>query len=371
MRRITHLTSAHSRFDTRIFHKMCSSLVRNGYDVSLVVADSNGDENRNGVKIHDVGKPKGRFERARNTSRRVLLQAVPLNADLYHLHDPELIPIGLDLKRLGKKVIFDFHEDVPKQLLGKSYFNPLVLRLLSFGFAQYERFVCSRFDAIITATPFIRDKFLKINPRTVDINNYPILGELEQFNQVANERSTACYVGGVEAIRGIREMVRAMERVRSDIRLEIAGSFSEPALGKEVGQYLGWEKVDELGFIDRAGVREVLSRSLMGLVTLHPLINYIDALPVKMFEYMSAGVPVIASNFPLWREIIEDNGCGLCVDPLDPQAIAVAIDTLAQDPVRARKMGQKGKRAVQQHYNWGVEEKKLLGLYENLLKDHP
>ena len=369
MQRIVHLTSVHPRFDTRIFHKMCSSLASNAYDVSLVVADSKGEENRNGVTIYDVGKSKGRFDRIRNAPKRVLAQAVSLSADLYHLHDPELIPIGLKLKRLGKTVIFDFHEDTPKQLLAKPYLRPLVLRLLSFSFALYERFACPRFDAIVTATPFIRDKFLRINSCTIDINNFPILGELVEANQVAKERSTACYVGGVEAVRGIREMVGAMEQVRSDIRLEIAGTFSESALGEEVRQYSGWEKVDELGFVDRAGVREVLSRSLMGLVTLHPVINYLDSLPVKMFEYLSAGIPVIASNFPLWREIIEGNECGLCVDPLDSQAIALAIDTLVQDPERAAKMGQNGQRAVLKRYNWELEEQKLLRLYENLLKD--
>lgn len=87
-----------------------------------------------------------------------------------------------------------------------------------------------------------------------------------------------------------------------------------------------------------------------------------------MFEYMSAGIAVIASDFPLWREIIEGNDCGLCVNPLDPQAIAAAIDTLAQDPERARKMGQNGQCAMQKHYNWGIEERKLLQLYRTILK---
>lgn len=374
--KVTHLTSVHPRFDTRIFHKMCTSLANNGHNISLVVADGKGDEKRNGVAIHDVSASKGRMDRIRKAPGRVFAKALALNADLYHLHDPELIPIGLKLKRLGKKVIFDFHEDVSKQLLSKSYLNPLLRHLLSFTFAQFERFACSRFDAIVTATPFIRDKFLKINPRTVDINNFPLLGELVAPAEGTEACSTICYIGGIEVIRGIREIVQAMEYVRSDIRLEIAGSFeidtsfSETALAKEVRQYPGWEKVDELGFfVDRQDVREVLSRSLMGLVTFLPAPNHIDAQPNKMFEYMGAGIPVIASNFPLWREIIEGNDCGLCVDPLNPRAIATAIDTLVQNPERARAMGQNGLRAVHERYNWGAEEQKLLQLYSTLLKN--
>jgi len=107
---------------------------------------------------------------------------------------------------------------------------------------------------------------------------------------------------------------------------------------------------------------------MAGLVTLHPIVNYIDALPVKMFEYMVAGIPVIASNFSLWREIIEGNKCGLCVDPLNPSEIAKAIDYIMTHPAEAQQMGKNGLRAVQEQYNWDIEEKKLLALYEQLLK---
>ena len=162
-----------------------------------------------------------------------------------------------------------------------------------------------------------------------------------------------------------------MEHVKSDIKLSIAGEFTEKSLANDVRKYPGWERANELGFLSRAGIRDLLSVSLAGLVTLRPTINYIDSLPVKMFEYMSAGIPVIASNFPLWREIIEGYNCGICVDPLDPTAIAAAIDILAQDPEYARQMGQNGQKAVMEKFNWGAEEKKLMILYEKLLKEQP
>lgn len=361
--RICHLTSVHSRFDTRIFLKECRSLANAGYQVSLVVADGKGDELRDGVRIDDVGASSGRLDRVRNVTRRVLARAIEIDASIYHFHDPELIPAGLKLKRLGKRVIFDSHEDVPQQLLGKPYLNKLSRKILSRAMTAYETWSCRQFDAIVAATPFIREKFLRVNNRTVDINNFPLLGELASPERDAEARTKVCYVGGITAYRGAREIIRAMESVQSDVRLELAGSFSEPALGVEVRQYPGWRRADELGFLDRDGVRGVLRRSFAGLVTLHPIINYLDSLPIKMFEYMSAGIPVIASNFPLWEEIIQKNDCGVCVDPMSPKSIAQAIDHLFLNKDLAKSMGENGRQAVLERYNWGIEEKKLINLY--------
>lgn len=364
--RVAHLTSVHGRKDIRILMKQCRTLAAHGYDVTLVVADGNGDEHVDGVTITDVGKLTGRLNRMFVTSRKILGRAIALDADIYHLHDPELIPAGLKLKSMGKIVVFDSHEDTPSQLLGKPYLSPVSRHTLSIAFSLFERYACSKFDAIVTATPFIREKFLKINPLVVDVNNFPMIGELDGGLSWTPKAQEVSYVGGIGAIRGVRQLVQACALLRSPTRLNLAGQFSEPTVEAEVSRLPGWARVNNLGFLDRTRVRDLMGRSLAGIVTFLPLPNHLDSYPTKMFEYMSSGIPVIASRFPLWRKIIEGNQCGICVDPLDPDAIAAAIDYFASHPDTARTMGENGRRAVVKEYNWDAQATKLTDLYGNL-----
>lgn len=365
--KVCHLTSVHPRGDSRVFIKMCRSLAAHGHAVTLVVADGKGDETVDGVAIRDAGASRGRVDRIRRAPGRLFDIAVPMDADIYHLHDPELLPVGVKLARLGKRVVFDSHEDVPKQLLDKHYLNKPLLRLISRAFAIYENHACRRFAGVIAATPSIREKFLRINPNTVDINNFPLLDELVSDAPWAGKRREVCYVGGIVTVRGVGEAVHAMGQVTTDVRLNLAGPFDERALEAKIRADAGWTRVNELGFLGRQQVRDVLGRSMAGLVTLHPVANLIDALPIKMFEYMSASIPVIASDFPLWREIVGGSQCGVLVDPFDTKAIARAIDFLVTHPDEARRMGENGRKAVIERYNWPVQEKKLLAFYERLV----
>ena len=361
--KIAHLTSVHPRNDTRIFLKQCRSLAANGYDVALIVADGKGDELRDSVRIIDAGTSNGRLDRAFRATRRVLHRAIEVDAGLYHLHDPELLPIGLALKRRGKRVIFDSHEDIPQDILTKAYIPQGLRPLISRSAATVERMICGRLDGVIAATPFIRDNYRAMGIRCIDINNFPMLGELETEAVWDGKQSEVCYIGGMMAIRGIVEMVNAFAFVKSAVRLNLAGKLDGTDVEYAAKRSDGWHRVNALGQIDRQAVKGVLARSMAGLVTFKPGPNHLESQPNKMFEYMSAGVPVICSDFPLWQQIIEGNQCGFLVDPTNPASIASAIDRLVDNPQMARKMGDNGSRAVKERYNWGIEEQKLLGFY--------
>jgi len=359
---ITHITSVHYRFDTRIFLKECISLAKAGNQVNLVVADGQGNEEKNGVHIIDTGeKPTSRIKRMQQTVEKVIEKSISTNADVFHLHDPELLVKVPVLLKYGK-VIYDVHEDVPKQILSKHWIPKFLRRSIAFLSEITENHYAGKANGIITATPFIEERFARVNQRVVNINNFPKLEEFREIKQTDSGERLACYVGVLASVRGIFEMVKAMEFVEG--KLLLAGLFSNPEEREKTQKLPGWEKVVELGFCDREKVADILSAVKVGLVVLHPTTNYIDALPVKLFEYMASGLPVIASDFPLLRDIIDSSRCGLCVNPLKPEEIADAINWIFENPLEASRMGINGKKAVENAYNWAKEEKKLLAFYQ-------
>jgi glycosyltransferase involved in cell wall biosynthesis len=371
MSTIAQITSVHRRDDTRVLLKECRSLAAAGHVITLIVADSRGDQQSGDVIIRDVGAPRWWALRPVVSTWRVLRAARRLDADVYHFHDPELIPVGLWLKLRGSRVVFDVHEDLGAQLLTKPYLRPRIARVIASIADRIERFGARRFDAIVAATPHIGTKFDDINPRTIVVNNYPLLDELGSGKPWTTPRRSIAYVGGMSEIRGLRNVVAAMEHVDDGVELVMVGTFTDSSFEAELRAMPGWERIRYLGFGDRQQVRDALAECFAGLVTFHPAPNHVNAQPNKMFEYMAAGIAVIASDFPAWREVIVGSGTGLCVDPLDPAAIATAINALAADPATAETMGQAGRQLVETTHNWANEETKLLALYDELLADDP
>jgi len=365
------LTTVHSSSDVRIFHKECRTLAEAGYDVTLIAGRGQAGAAA-GVKVRGLGITSRRWDRMTRGLLKSWRMALSEQGNIYQFHDPELIPVGLLLKLAGKKVVYDVHEDFAASLRegDREWVPPALKGLLAFIIRAAEQVVVGTYDAVVAATPKIASLFPR--EKTVLVRNYPLVEELvfHKGKTYSHRPRHAVYAGGISERRGIREMIGAFEKMGRDggSRLLLAGEFSPPVLARELGKLPGWEFVDYLGCLSREALAEVLGGVRVGLVLLHPIESYIDALPIKLFEYMSAGIPVIASDFPRWREILTQTGAGIVVDPRDGDEVVAALRWIFTHEEEAEQMGRNGAKAVTQGLNWSGEGKKLLALYDRLLE---
>ena len=230
---ICHLTSVHPRYDARIFLKECKFLSE-FYNVFLVVADGKGDEEIDSIHILDVGKPLSRLKRVLIIPNKVYRKAIDLNCIIYHFHDPELLHIGRKLVRRGKKVIYDVHEDVPNQIKSKKYLNIIIRVLASFYIELVEKKYSRRFSAIITATEYIKQRFLKFNPQTVDVRNYPLSSEFDVKCSFDRSENRICYIGGISNQRGIEELIQVFDNESNIFFLELAGEIENEEISNKI-----------------------------------------------------------------------------------------------------------------------------------------
>lgn len=366
--RVLQLTSAHRWDDVRIFLKISQTLVEAGYDVHLMAPQSGkGCANSSGdVTLHQTQQRTTRLARLLLAST-LWWKAHRLKPDIVHIHDPELIPSAIVLRLLGHNVIYDVHEDYPEKIAEKKWI-PFGLRTaINVLFRLLETVASRLFTANIAVTDHIARRFPQRN--TVVVRNYPILAE--QTSVSTAQRTSILYVGGLDSLRGVREMVLAFEKLNSpSTPLDLLGTFSDPTLESWVAEKSEHLSIHLRGWCDRAAVALALDNAVVGLVVLHPTPAYEASLPIKLFEYMAAGVPVIASNFDGWRSMIEDAECGILVDPLDPRAIAEAMEWMLHNKQEASAMGERGRLAVIEKYDWATEARTLLGLYEKLGSTH-
>lgn len=364
--RIIHLTSIHPAFDTRIFYKECVSLVHAGYEVTLV-APHEHSETIKGVRIHAVPRAKTRSQRITRTIWQVYRAALEEDGDLHHFHDPELILVGLLLKLHGKKVVYDMHENVPAQILGKEYLRPRWLRhLLARSTALIERIILHAFDGLVIANPLVAKRFQ--NPHSVTIANYPILSLIEEVAPAADilpDKPVLIYVGGLRAVRGICEIIQATTMLDRPVELWLAGPWISEAFKKHCQALPGWKNVRYLGYLTPEKVYSYLKRADIGMVTLHPQENYLTNLPVKAFEYMACSLPMIMSNISYWQKTF--HMAATFVTPQEPESIAHAISRLLNHPSKARMLGKAGKNMVTKYYSWEQETQRLFSLYDQIL----
>lgn len=374
MTRVCHFSSAHAPNDTRIFHKQCASLSREGYDVTLVVkakdSQSVGTTVEKGVKVIQVPvDSSSRLKRIIFGAKAVYQKALEVDADIYEFHDPELLPYGLKLARKGKKVIFDSHEDYPTQIMEKEWIPSVLRRLISSVYRVYETHVVKNLDAVLfPCTKNGINIFEGRAKQTVIISNAVMLEEMLSPDAASGQRDgrTICCTGSLTYQRGITHLIRAAHL--AGVRLILAGKYSSDEYQQELEQMPEYECVDYRGYLGREELAQVYASSSIGMSTILNVGQYssLDNFPTKVYEYMAAGLPVIVSDYPFMRRSVQQDQFGVAVDPADSEAIAAAIRKILADPNQAQLMGERGRQAVVQKYNWGIEEQKLFALYRSL-----
>ena len=364
--RVAHVSSAHPYTDNRVHYRECNSLAEAGYEVALIAVQSPIHGARTPVHVTTIPK-RSRLKRMIISSAQAVRLALRSGAPIIHMHDPELIPYVPLLRLLRRRVIYDAHEDLPTQVLSKSYLSRPAAVVLS-AFARMLVRVAATSDLIVCATETIAERFP--SHKTIVVHNYPPLREDEATamnDDIATRRADIVYVGGIATHRGAGVMVDAMSdpHMPDDWRLRLAGTMSE-SLRADLAARPGWGRVDFEGQVPPETARDIILRSRVGLVLFADLAAHRDALPTKMFEYFAAGVPVVGSDFPLWRSIVVDHDCGILVDPASPRAVADAIHSYAADPEMLSRHSRNARRLAVEELNWAKQSEILVEGYRRL-----
>jgi glycosyltransferase involved in cell wall biosynthesis len=369
-----HVSIVHPATDVRIFTKQCRTLSDAGYDVVLYARTPNQLEDVGGVRVKPVPQGGNRMVRMTAGVWRLLRPLLAERADIYHLHDPELVPLGLALRAIRRvPVIFDAHEPLPLQIYDKHWIPGPLRPVVSKATQLLVKLTGRSISAIVAASPLAAEAYTGAR-KIVTVNNYPIVLEGDDYDIPYDKRGRdLVYVGGISEGRGLAQMIEVARRLheRTGGKLTLVGPFQPAALESKVRE--AGEAIDYLGVLPPAEARRIMAEGKVGLLLFQRSRAHERSMPNKLFEYMASGVPVVASDFPHWGTIIghrtgtSERRTGLTVAPDDVDAIDRAAQEILADTDRAAEMGRLGREAATTQYTWASEARTLLSLYEELL----
>lgn len=371
--RICHVCNGHTVDDGRVFHRACCELAKAGYEVHLLAQGSGTKAyEEKGVIIHPLPESEGRRQRYTRGSRVAQL-AADLKPDLFHVHEPDLL--GPVIARAGSRpVIYDVHESFLDMLNENKWLPFWAKPLARMAWDQWERRLVRRCAGIVVVTKPIAKRYSSLHNNVRVVANYPDCQNVDDFHPMTRDGRTCVIAGALTRDRGLSQVFEALAILKQrdvEILLALAG----PSISEEYLRSL-WDEANRLGISRQVHYHGILSKSKalilqqqasIGLVTYLPLENSIMGLPNKLMECMALGLPVVCSDFPIYREVAGETGAGIMVDPTKPKQIADAIESLVRNPALARQMGEAGREAVRTRFNWQAESKKLLDLYHQLV----
>ena len=296
--------------------------------------------------------------------------ALKQKAQLYHIHDPELLPCAFLLKLWGKKVIVDVHENIAEDIFDKEWIRNKKTTYAIFN--RIESFVCRNIPVVLAETSYEK-RYQRIAIDLTTIHNYVEPDFFKPF--ISNQRNplNIFYMGIILESRCVHEIMSAMEILhQKDLKVHF---YCVGKIYKRIWAYIQdhehFQKLqDFIHLPDRQTLENgyALSKQCgIGICLIRPMKNSVESKPTKLFEYMACGLPIITSNFLLYKKLVEDTETGITVDPLHPEEIAEAIEILINDTPTREKFSQNGPQVAQVNFNWETEKIKLLNLYQRVL----
>lgn len=368
-RSVCHISTVHSAFDDRIFYKECVSLAKSEFQVFLVIPHAK-NEVVNNVIIKALPQYKSRLRRILISPFNAFYIGLKTNAQIYHLHDPELLLIGILLRLMGRKVVYDMHELVYHQIIDKKWLGSLFIRkIIAKIYYLIEKLSVCLFTKIILAedgySNYVSKHYSKQIEKFEYIRNFSILRLIQRVppHKKNTTQKVIIYAGGLTEIRGIKEVVQAVNQLK-DVELWLLGlwesrSYQEICMKEDLNKVVNY-----FGLVKMEEVYSYMKVAEIGIANLYPLENYLTSLPVKAFEYMACQLPIIMSDFQFWKEVFHE--CAVFVNPKSPDEIAEKIRYLLENPEQSSKLAQKGFEIVYKKYSWERESQKLIELYKNI-----
>lgn len=359
----------HPRRDTRIFYRECISLLKNGFEIYLLVADGKGDELVEGVQVLDIGLESSRLKNFINSGSKINKVVQEMEPSLVHFHDPELMFVG---KKLSSKfkipIVFDIHENIAVQILDKTYIPKVLRGLVSYSYKKVENYFLKYFHLVIAEHSY-EEVYARKGKSLTTVLNMPDLSHFEPYVNNNRAGNDIFYIGGVSNERGLDITLEALKILKSrdtDFFMHYIGPISEEKIEElPLGEIA--KDIKFYGRMDSKEGFEISKKCVVGLSVLKPIKNYVGSYSTKIFEYMAIGLPVITSNFPLYQNVVERYNCGYCVAPYSSQELADRIEELISNSELTNQMGANGQLAVKDKFSWSSEEEKLIDLYKEVL----